>query len=71
MLIDTHREADLIQQDFFRRMRAAERLRMALEMSDALRRISLEGLRSRRPELSHEELSSELMRLMYGVVAKP
>jgi hypothetical protein len=71
MLTNTHREANLIQQDFFRRMPAAERLLMALEMSDALRRISLEGLRSRRPELSHEELSSELMRLMYGVVAKP
>ena len=71
MLTDTHREADLIQQDFFRRLPAAERLLMALEMSDAMRRISLEGLRSRRPELSHEELSSELMRLMYGVVAEP
>lgn len=71
MLTNTHREANLIQQDFFRRMPAAQRLLMALEMSDALRRISLEGLRSRRPELSHEELSSELMRLMYGVVAKP
>ena len=70
MLPDTHREADAIRQEYFRRMKPEERLSLALEMSDSLRRVALEGLRRRRPELSDEELSCELLRLMYGFVAR-
>ena len=67
----THSEASAIQQDIFRRMKPEERLAMALEMSESLRRVAMEGLRSRRPELSEEELSCELLRLMYGFAARP
>jgi hypothetical protein len=59
-----------IQQEVFRRMTTAERLRMALEMSESIRNVALAGLRSRRPELTPQELSSELLRLMYGFVPK-
>lgn len=68
MPFDTHPEAAAIQQEIFRRMSTAERLRLALEMSESLRNVALAGLRSRQPELTAEELSRELMRVMYGFV---
>lgn len=68
MLSDTTPEAEAIQQDIFRRMTTEERLRMALEMSESLRNVALAGLRSRRPDLNENELSRELMRIMYGFV---
>jgi hypothetical protein len=68
---DTSPEAAAIQQEIFRRMTAAGRLRLALEMSESMRNVALAGLRSRRPDLSTEELSRELMRLMYGFVPEP
>lgn len=71
MLGETHSDAEAIQQEIFRRMTPEERLGLALEMSESLRRVALDGLRSRRPELSEQELSAELMRLMYGFVAQP
>lgn len=48
-------------------MTAAQRLRLALEMSESLRNIALAGLRARRPDLSASELSRELLRIMYGL----
>ena len=68
---DTSPEAAAIQQEIFRRMTAAARLRLALEMSESMRNVALAGLRSRRPDLSTEELFRELMRLMYGFVPEP
>jgi hypothetical protein len=65
---DTTPEAIAIQQEIFRRMTTAERLRLALEMSESIRNVALAGLRSRRPELTPQELSSEFLRLMYGFV---
>ena len=70
MVSDTSPEAAEVQQEIFRRMSPAERLRMALEMSDSIRNFALAGLRSRRPELTAEELSRELMRVMYGFVPR-
>ena len=60
-----------MQQDLLRKMKPEERLGMALEMSDSLRCVALEGLRRRHPHLNDEELSCELLRLMYGFVAQP
>ena len=68
---DTSPEAAAIQQEIFRRMTTTERLRMALEMSESMRDVALAGLRGRRPELNSEELSRELMRIMYGFVSRP
>jgi DUF1365 family protein len=65
---DTSPQAAAIQQDVFRRMTPAARLRIALEMSESMRNVARAGLRRRRPELSDEELSHELMLLMYGFV---
>jgi hypothetical protein len=68
MLSDTSPEATATQQDIFRRMTAAERLRLALEMSESMRNVALAGLRSRRPELDGAGLQRELMRVLYGFV---
>jgi predicted DNA-binding protein (UPF0251 family) len=66
MPFDTAPEAAAIQEGIFRRMTTAQRLRLALEMSESLRNIALAGLRSRQPELNADELSRELLRIMYG-----
>lgn len=66
MISDTHPKAALVQQEIFRRMTTSERLHMALEMSESIRNVALDGLRSRRPELNEEELKRELLRIMYG-----
>jgi DUF1365 family protein len=65
---DTSPKAATIQQDVFRQMTPAARLRLALEMSESMRNVALAGLRARRPELTADELSRELMRVMYGFV---
>ncbi len=71
MALDTHPSAAAIQRDIFRRMSTEERLHIALQMSESMRNVALAGLRSRRPELSLEQLSRELTRIMYGFVPKP
>jgi hypothetical protein len=50
MPYDTHPEAAAIQQQIIRRMTTAQRLRMALEMSESLRNVALAGLRRRHSE---------------------
>jgi hypothetical protein len=66
MPFDTHLRAAAIQEEIFRRMTPAQRLKLALEMSESLRNVALAGLRMRRPELGPDELLRELCRLMYG-----
>ena len=67
MPFDTTPEAAAIQEEFFRRMTTAQRLRLALQMSESLRNVASAGLHSRCPELNADELSRELLRVMYGV----
>ena len=71
MSFDTSPEAAAIQAEIFRRMTPAQRLRLALEMSESMRNVALAGLRSRRPELNEKELSNELMRIIYGFAPQP
>ena len=68
---DTTPEAAAVQQDIFRHLTTEQRLRMALEMSESMREIALAGLRSRRPDLTADELSRELIRIMYGFLPQP
>jgi hypothetical protein len=71
MISDTHPRAAEVQAEIFRRMTPAQRLRLALEMSESMRNVALAGLRNRHPELSEKELARELMRIMYGFVPRP
>ena len=70
MSFDTSPEAAVIHRKILRRMTPEQRIKMALEMSESMRSVARAGLRYRHPELSEEELSRELMRLMYGFVPK-
>ena len=71
MPFDTAPEAARIQEGIFRRMTTVQRLKLALEMSESLRNVALAGLRSRQPELNPEDLTRELLRLMYGFSPQP
>ena len=51
-------------------MTTAQRLRLALEMSESLRNVAFAGLR-RRPELDENGFSREMARLMYGLAPQP
>jgi hypothetical protein len=66
MPTDTSPESAAIQREIFRRMTPSARLRLALEMSESMRNVALAGLRSGRPDLTKQELSRELVRVMYG-----
>jgi hypothetical protein len=71
MAPDTIPQAAAIQEEIFRRMTSAQRLRLAFEMSESMRNIALAGLRSRQPELSGDELSRALLHIMYGFPSRP
>jgi hypothetical protein len=63
---DTTRAASELQDEIHRRFSPAERLRMAMEMSEFARSLSRAGLKSRRPELTEAELDDEMIYQMYG-----
>lgn len=71
MPFDTSPEAEAIQLEIFRRMTTAQRLKMALQMSESMRNVALAGLRNRHPEMTEDELFRELMRIMYGFSPQP
>jgi hypothetical protein len=64
---DTDDEARRLQAQAARRLGPDGRVALAIEMSDDLRRITLEGLRERNPGLSEDELVRSLIRLWHGV----
>jgi hypothetical protein len=49
-----------------RRLGAAERFRIAAEMSEEARRISIEGERRRHPELSEAAARARVLRRLWG-----
>jgi hypothetical protein len=63
---DTTRSAAELQDDIHRRFSPADRLQMAIEMSEFARSLSRAGLRSRRPELTEAELDDEMLHQLYG-----
>jgi hypothetical protein len=58
-------EADAMQVEILRRSSGAQRLRIALEMSDLAREFSRVGIRSRHPDWSEAEVSRELLRYAF------
>ena len=55
-----------IQVEIHRRFTPADRLRMAMEMSEFARALSRAGLRIRRPEFTELEIDAEMLKQMYG-----
>lgn len=56
-----------MQDDLHRKFSPADRLRMAMEMSEFARSLSKAGLRARRPDLTDAELDTEMINVMYGL----
>lgn len=71
MQFDTTPEASAVQEQIFRSMTTSQRLKMALEMSESMRNVARSGLRQRQPDLNADELSRELLRIMYGFAPQP
>ena len=64
--LDTSRAAAELQESILQRRTAAERLRMAAEMSEFARRLTRAGILSLAPDASEAEVDQEMWRRMYG-----
>ena len=60
---DTSEDAEQVQLGVFRKMTGEQRLKLALEMSDFARELSLSRIRAAHPEWSDWEVKRELLRL--------
>lgn len=63
---DTTPESHAVQLGVYRRMTMDRRLELALEMSEAARRTSLDGIRGRHPEYDEPTAVRALFRVMHG-----
>ncbi len=63
---DTTPEAHAFQLAVYRRMTIDRRLELALEMSEAARRTSLDGIRARHPEYDEHTAVRALFHLVHG-----
>jgi hypothetical protein len=66
MITDTEEAARQVQLKVTRRLTASERVRLAVEMSEAARRIAIDGERRRHPELTEEQARHVVFRRMWG-----
>jgi hypothetical protein len=64
---DTSPAAELRQHEIFRQMSGERRLLLAMEFSDQIRDIAMEGLRRRHPSASEEALKAIFIKEIYGV----
>ena len=62
---DTSQRAAELQDEIHRRLSPADRLRMAIEMSEFARSLSRAGLRDRHPEFTESELDAEMLAQLY------
>ena len=63
---DTTTAAHREQVETLQRLDGPTRLRMALEMSDDSREVTLSGVRHRHPDWTADEVHAELLRLILG-----
>ena len=68
MITDTDETARQVQLSATRQLTASERVRLAVEMSEAARRIAIDGERRRHPELTEEQARRVVFRRMWGAV---
>lgn len=64
---DTSEEAWAVQLGAFRRMGPEGRVRAALELSESVRTIQMEGILSRNPEWSEREAIRHLVATLHGI----
>jgi hypothetical protein len=63
---DTSQQAHDHQVRLYRAMSPEQRSELALRMSDDLRRIAAEGIRTRHPDYSESEVRRALVAVFYG-----
>jgi len=63
---DTSLHAATLQAGVIRGFTPAQRLQMAIEMSEFTRRLAEAGIRSQYPDYTREQVEYELLRRMYG-----
>lgn len=63
---DTSPEAHQAQFRAYRRLTPDARVAMAVELSESVRLIAIEGIRNRHPQYSDDEVSRALLALLYG-----
>lgn len=68
---DTSPEAARVQREAVARLTGAERLRIALELSQMTRDLALAGLKRMRGASKREDLIAALIELCYGPAALP
>jgi hypothetical protein len=64
--LDTLLEAHEAQMQAYRRMGAEARVRIGFSMSEDVREIAAQGIRSRHPDYEEAQVRSALFRLLYG-----
>jgi hypothetical protein len=67
MITDTTPAAEERQHEIFRQMSGERKLLLAMEFSDQIRDIAMEGLRRRHPSASEEALKAIFIKEIYGV----
>lgn len=65
--LDTTADALRVQRSALRDLDPETRVRAALEMSDAMRRIRLSGIRSRHPEATERETIDRFISQVHGL----
>jgi hypothetical protein len=63
---DTRDDALQVQLGVYRQMSPARRAELALELSEAVRRITREGIRQRHPDYTEDEVHRAFVSLLYG-----
>jgi hypothetical protein len=63
---DTTEEAAQVQLEVYRRMASADRLRVGLELTRMSRDLLAQGIRSRHPEYTDDEVTWALIRAWIG-----
>jgi hypothetical protein len=64
--LDTTLEAHRKQVEILRKLSPQRKALMAIELTDNIRQIAVEGIKSRYPEFSEKQVMRELLRLIVG-----
>ncbi|MDZ4701705.1 MAG: hypothetical protein SH809_18480 [Rhodothermales bacterium] len=69
-MTDSSPEAVTVQMEIFRRMPGAQKVRVAMELSERVRKLACARLRSTHPEWTERQVMLELIRITHGIVVE-
>lgn len=67
---DTTTHAAALQLELYRSVGPADRVRIAVELSDATRETAFAGIRRRHPEYTEHEVGESFLAIVYGLGEK-